>query len=124
MLGQFQKGENVSVYYEDGGMREGVIVGTNAETGHDKLLYTIKVGNGIWVGEEISVFTPGVSADDAAEQLSEKRQALIEGARARRAEFDERQRIADEGVEEAEEGEEVEGEEGEEATETAEREES
>ena len=62
MLGQFQKGDNILVYYQEDDLQQGIVVGTNADTGNEKLLYTVKVGDKYWVGEEVKLFPPGVSA--------------------------------------------------------------
>lgn len=48
--------DNVLVYYQENDLQPGVIVGTNADTGNDNLLYTVKVGNRYWVGKETRLF--------------------------------------------------------------------
>jgi len=102
MLGQFQKGEPVLVYYQEDDLQPGVIVGTNAQTGNEKLLYTVKVSNKYWVGEEIKLFSPQVSAEDAAEVIEEAEQKLVEEAQGRLNRLEEEQRRLAEKAEAAE----------------------
>lgn len=96
MLGQFQKGESVLVYYGEDDLQSGVVVGTNAETGHEKLFYTVKIDDKYWVGEETKLFPPEVSAEEAAEEVEAASRKLVEAAQARRGRFEEEQRRLEE----------------------------
>jgi len=112
MLGQFQKGESVLVYYGNDDLQSGVIVGTNTQTGNERLFYTVKVGNKYWVGEETKLFSPQMSAEDAAGEVEAASRKLEEEAQQRRTKLEEEQRRLEEkaaaaaAAEEAEETEE------------------
>jgi len=117
MLGQFQQGDNVLVYYEEDDLQPGAVVGTNADSGNVKLLYTVKVGDKYWVGEEVKLFLPDVNAEDAAKEVEEAMQKLATDAQQRRTQIEDEQRRLEEAAAAA-----VAEEEEEEETETADEE--
>ncbi|HIE28256.1 TPA: hypothetical protein EYP66_13305 [Candidatus Poribacteria bacterium] len=49
----------------------GVLVGSNEDTVNERMLYTVKIENRLWVGPANRVFSTGTTAEDARELLRE-----------------------------------------------------
>ncbi len=89
-------GDEIFVLNEEGEARTGILVGTNAETVNEKLLYTVKLENKFWVGPEGRVFPQGTAIEAAMAAIQEIEDELTEKINAQMAqrEDEERRRVA------------------------------
>ncbi|MFQ6043731.1 MAG: hypothetical protein ACE5PV_22995 [Candidatus Poribacteria bacterium] len=103
--GTFSIGDEVFIITGADDEHTGVFIGSNENTVNEKLLYTVKIENRLWVGPANRVFSKGTTTEEAMELLreyEEKQSGELLAQQAQREEEERRLAEVEEAVEEAE----------------------
>jgi hypothetical protein len=102
----FAIGDEVLIVTSEAESHPGVLIGSNANTTNEKLLYTVKLENHIWVGPEGRVFPKDMAVETAMALLEEHEEKLSQGLLADQLQREEEERrLAEAEVETEEEAE-------------------
>jgi len=106
----FSIGDEVLIIAGEGDAQTGVLSGSNENTANEKLLYTVKLENRVWVGPAGRVFPTNTTAEAAMELLQENEEKISQELLAQQAqrEEEEERRLAAAAAAEAVEEEEAE----------------
>ena len=96
-------GDEVLIITSEGDSRTGVLSGSNEGTANEKLLYTIKFENSIWVGPTNRVFPKSTTREEAMESLREREEKQSQELVAQQTHREEEERRLAEAAAEAEE---------------------